>query len=280
MTTTLHRVLVLDSGLGGLSVLRDIIRLQPLHCSYLADNHFLPYGNKTAQQLQQRLQDLLHPLLQNGAFDAVVIACNTASTVALAHLRTAFGIPFVGVVPAIKTAAERTTNGRIGLLATAATVNGTYAQQLADSFASHCQLFKLAAPQLVQMAEGKLQGEAVDISELHQLVAPLLESGIDTGILGCTHFPWLREELQRIAPQVQWLDSGAAVARRLQSLLAETSPATRTTATPCFYHTGPAYQSTLTPLLQALNLRQSVSLESPVNGVTRADTAVKGCAAG
>ncbi len=279
MTTTPHRVLVLDSGLGGLSVLRDILRLQPLHCSYLADSRFLPYGNKTPQQLQQRLHDLLHPLLQDDAFDAVVIACNTASTVALTHLRAAFGIPFVGVVPAIKTAAERTTNGRIGLLATAATVNGTYAQQLADSFANHCQLFKLAAPQLVQMTEGKLQGDDVNIGELRQLLTPLLDSGIDTGILGCTHFPWLQEELQQIAPQVEWLDSGTAVAKRLQSLLAEITPAQRTTSTPCFYHTGPAYQSTLTPLLQALNLHRSVSLERPASAATKGDTAATGCAA-
>lgn len=153
-------------------------------------------------------------------FSMIVIACNTASTLVLPALREVFHIPVVGVVPAIKPAAQLSRTGHIGLLATPGTVNRPYTELLITEHAAHCQVTRLGTTELV---EHKLAGDSVDMGRLAKAVAPLLANErIDTIVLGCTHFPWLKDELRAISPRpIQWVDSGSAIARQVETLLQE-----------------------------------------------------------
>lgn len=212
----------MDSGIGGLSVLKEICRQLPaLSFDYLADYAFLPYGGKSEPELQQRIKTLLNHLDVERRYCAIVIACNSASTVVLEYLRQQFALPFIGVVPAIKVAAEITKNNVIGLLATKGTVQREYTQKLIDDFTDHCRVVKLAAPQLVEIAESKFISGRLDLDKLREVVQPLLQEKIDTCVLGCTHFSWVQQELQQIAPQVRWIDSRDAIARRVGFILRE-----------------------------------------------------------
>lgn len=215
-------ILIFDSGVGGLSILKEIRQRVPgadLH--YLMDNAFFPYGVKPDDLLIERIlrvcvnaTDVLNP-------DLLVVACNTASTLALHQLRTHLRIPVVGVVPAIKVAAEQTSTGHIGLLATAATVNRSYTDQLVGDFASHCDVHRFGSSELVQWAEDYLR-----IGQLPESLYDHLQGWVGTHpemshiVLGCTHFPLLRNEFERLWPGISWIDSGSAIARRVESLLA------------------------------------------------------------
>src|SRR5690606_22891926 len=146
-----------------------------------------------------------------------VVACNTASTVALPRLRSQFALPIVGVVPAIKPAARLSANRIIRLLATPGTVARPYTQKLIDQFAADCEVIRVGSSELVEQAERKLRGEPVDLDLLRRIMAPIIEGGADTVVLGCTHFPLLQQELQLAAGRpLQWVDSGAAIARRVK----------------------------------------------------------------
>ncbi len=215
-------VLVMDSGVGGLSIAQEMRCLLPeLPLLYLADNAALPYGNKSEAWLKARVLNLVKSVLQEDNIRMLVIACNTASTVVLDHLRAELKIPVVGVVPAIKPASECSGSGHIGLLATPGTVSRHYTDDLVKHFAEGCRVSRLGSTELVRLAEEKLAGKRICLSRLEQAMAPLFnQTDLDTIVLGCTHFPLLKPELEQIAPRrIRWVDSGKAVAERVQSLL-------------------------------------------------------------
>ena len=218
-------IVIMDSGAGGLTVFDEINRLLPwLPVVYCADNAGFPYGPRAEQDVVQRVSHYLSTLCKQYQPSLVVLACNTASTVALTSIREQLQIPVVGVVPAIKTAAQLSEKRCIGLLATPGTVKRTYTDQLIESFASDCDVIRVASTRLVHLAENKLRGIAPAQQEFDAIVAPFLNADTvpDQVVLGCTHFPLVREELSISAPGIQWVDSGEAIARRVASLLSTT----------------------------------------------------------
>ena len=217
--------LVFDSGVGGLSVLREIAAAQPhVRLSYAADNAAFPYGLKTESELVRRVSSVIRQLVERTEPDIVVIACNTASTTALDAVRGFLKIPVIGVVPAIKPAAASSQTRVIGLLGTNATVASSYTSTLVAQFAAGCAVLTCGAPELVEAAERKIQGLPVDMDMIRKVLRRLFDQPgggrLDTVVLGCTHFPLLGRELAVAAPHpVTWLDSGAAIARRVATLL-------------------------------------------------------------
>ncbi len=213
-------VLVFDSGVGGLSVYQEIQALLPsLDYIYLFDNEAYPYGELPKQTLIDRVTRLITQLVEVQGVDIVVIACNTASTIVLPHLRAILNIPVVGVVPAIKPASVIASKA-VGLIATPATVTREYTHDLIRDFANGKSVELLGSTRLVDMAEEKLRGAAVDLDELKHVLTPILNK-IDVAVLGCTHFPLIKEEIQMVLPEVTLVDSGKAIARRVQELLGE-----------------------------------------------------------
>jgi glutamate racemase len=219
----MKRVLVFDSGVGGLSVLDAIIAAgRELTLDYAADNAWLPYGAKSDAALKARVPALLTALVSEAAPDLVVMACNTASTIALEETRAALTIPVVGVVPPIKPAAERTKTGAIGLLATPATIGRPYVDDLIARFAPNTRVIRFGSTALVDAAEAKLAGETPKPEAFTEAIHGLFNAGapIDIVALACTHFPLLELELAAAAPSpVAWLSSGEAIARRVITLL-------------------------------------------------------------
>ncbi|MBP6124231.1 MULTISPECIES: glutamate racemase [Providencia] len=211
-------ILVFDSGVGGLSVYREVKKLIPnAHYIYVFDNEAFPYGEKSEQFIIDRVYQIVNAVAQKHPLTITIIACNTASTVSLPNLRAHFSFPVVGVVPAIKPATKLTRNGVVGLLATKGTVNREYTKELIERFATDCNVVSLGSAELVQLAERKLHGETLLLDEVAQAVRPWLRMSEppDTVILGCTHFPLLIEELEKVLPNgTRFIDSGSAIARR------------------------------------------------------------------
>ncbi|WP_347303567.1 glutamate racemase [Croceibacterium sp. TMG7-5b_MA50] len=222
-------ILLFDSGIGGLTVLAELRRLLPgAPVLYVADNAGLPYGEKTEAQIAARVAGLLGRLSERFAPRLITIACNTASTIALSSVRDVLQVPVVGTVPAIKPAAALTRTGTIGLLGTAATVRQAYVDQLEAEFAADKRLLRHAAPGLVQAAEARLRGVAVDESAIAAAVAGLRDQpggdSIDTVVLACTHFPLLLDRLsQAFGAEVRFVDGAAGIARRIAHLLEDQS---------------------------------------------------------
>ena len=219
-------LLFFDSGVGGLSVLaptREALPTAPI--VYAADSAGYPYGIKTEAEIASRVPALLGRLVERYRPRLVVIACNTACTIALDHVRSALDVPVVGTVPAIKPAAEMTQSGVIGVLGTEATIRQPYVDDLASEFASHCTVLRHGSPELVMLAEAKLAGETVTVEEVRSAVRPLFEqdrgADIDTVVLACTHFPLLSDELAQAFPGLSCVDGGAGIARRVQYLTRE-----------------------------------------------------------
>lgn len=216
------RGLIFDSGVGGLSVTEDIrLRLPQLKLDYTADDAFRPYGNKSAAALQDRLPPLLWSLSHMLGSDFIVLACNTASTTALPAIRAAVDIPVIGVVPAIKPAAKASQTRQVGVLGTPGTVKRAYVDQLIADHAEGCGIKLQGSVALVEQAEAKLAGKKTDKDIIAQAIAPLLNQtpAIDHIVLACTHFPLLKAELSALTgDQVTWVDSGAAIARRVEAI--------------------------------------------------------------
>jgi glutamate racemase len=214
-------ILVFDSGVGGLTIVEAIAAALP--CAplvYACDNAAFPYGPKPEDELVERVHVVLDALVRDFAPRLLVVACNTASTVALPRLRSHYTLPIVGVVPAIKPAAQLSKNRVIGLLATPGTVRRPYTDQLIAEFAADCKVIRVGSSDLVLAAEQKLRGKAIDPASLRELLRPILDAGADTVVLGCTHFPLLRAELEAAAARpLIWVDSGEAIARRVRELL-------------------------------------------------------------
>lgn len=233
MVNGVKRVLVFDSGVGGLSVFDAIAASGlALEIDYVADNAWLPYGLKADADLRTRVPALLHSLVQQWRPDVVVVACNTASTIALEPTRAALTVPVVGVVPPIKPAAALTRTGVIGLLATPATVGRAYTNDLIAQFARDKRVIRFGSAALVQAAEAKLRGLSPDPAAITEAIEGLFAApggaDLDVIALACTHFPLLVEELRAAAPRnAVWLDSGEAIARRVGSIVIAEAGAAR-----------------------------------------------------
>jgi glutamate racemase len=219
-------LLFFDSGVGGLSVLEPTRELLPnAPFIYVADNAGYPYGKRSEAEIASRVPALLGRLVERFHPRLAVIACNTASTIALDHVRSALDLPVVGTVPAIKPAAELSNSRVIGVLGTEATVRQPYIDNLAAEFASDCTIVRHGSPELVDLAEAKLAGEEITLDAVRAATQPMFDSPkgdrIDVGVLACTHFPLLRSELQRAYPSVYWIDGGPGIARRIFYLTRE-----------------------------------------------------------
>jgi len=227
-------LLVFDSGIGGLGVAEQIRRLQPgASLSYLMDNGFYPYGEKPDAVLVARILETIGAGIKAVQPDAVVIACNTASTIALGHLREAFAFPFIGCVPPIKPAAAASRSRNIGLLATPATIRRPYLAELIEKFAGDCIIHSLGTPLLADLAEQKFRGVAVDLALLEAAIAPVFaqSAAIDAIALGCTHYTFLLPEFLRLHPGLSWFDPALAVARQVHKITAALPPSERATET-------------------------------------------------
>lgn len=225
-STTLNpRILVFDSGVGGLSIFHEIQKKLPFApLIYASDNAFFPYGTKGEAELINRVDAVLNKIVTTYPVNIIVIACNTASTLTLPHIRRNFQQTVVGVVPAIKPAAARSKSQVIGLLATPATVARPYTQALIHEHAPNAEMIAVGSSELVQLAEHKLRGDNIIPEQLHAILLPFFShpriAEMDTLVLACTHFPLLRNELAaQFLPHVELIDSGEAIARRVASLL-------------------------------------------------------------
>jgi glutamate racemase len=211
---------VFDSGVGGLSVAREIRALLPAESIlYLADSAYCPYGGRPLDDIRHRTLRVGRFLLDQGA-KVIVVACNSASGAALEALRAATDVPVIGMEPAVKPAAETTRVGRVGVMATAATLQADRFDRLMDSFAAGVEVFSQACPGLVELVErGVTDGqEAREVVE--PLIEPLRDAGVDTVVLGCTHYPFLRSQIgELLGPGVALIDTGPAVARQTERVL-------------------------------------------------------------
>ena len=218
-------LLILDSGVGGLSVLREIRALLPnAPVVYAADNEFYPYGTRSAAEIETRIPALLGRLAGHYDPALIVIACNTASTIALDPVRASLHLPIVGTVPAIKPAALLSKTRAIGVLGTDATIVQPYVDRLAALFAADCLVVRHGSAELVDLAEAKLRGEATDPAAYASILDGLLSrpggDRIDTIVLACTHFPLVEAELRAAAPRpLAFVHGAAGIARRTQWLL-------------------------------------------------------------
>ncbi|OSZ69223.1 glutamate racemase [Sphingomonas sp. IBVSS1] len=219
-------VLMLDSGVGGLSVLDDVRAALPaIDIHYVADNAGFPYGTKTEMEVATRVCALLGRLTERLAPDLIVIACNTASTIALAHARAVLDVPLVGTVPAIKPAAEQSKSRVIGVLGTLATVRQPYVARLSADHAGDCTVLLHGSARLVELAEAQLRGENVTAADMAPELAGLTAQPggdrLDVVALACTHFPLLLPQLQAAAPRLAFVDGGPGIARRVAHLLGD-----------------------------------------------------------
>jgi glutamate racemase len=218
-------LLVFDSGIGGLSVLGPIRVLLPsAPIVYAADSAGYPYGTRRAAEIEARVPAMLGRLAERFDPELIVIACNTASTIALDAVRFALDLPVVGTVPAIKPAAELSKTRAIGVLGTEATVRQPYLDRLIGEFASDCSVVRYGSAELVDLAEAKLRGEATDPQAFRRILDSLyaLPGGeqVDTVVLACTHFPLVEEELAAASSRsVRFVDGKEGIARRTAWLL-------------------------------------------------------------
>ncbi len=211
---------VFDSGVGGLSVLREIQRRQPnVPLVYFADQRHVPYGSRSLDAVQALSEEITRFLLELGC-GLVVVACNTASAAALRGLRSSFpGTPFVGMEPAVKPAAERTETRKVAVLATPATFQGILFASVVDRFAHGVEVVEIVAPGLVELIEaGQTASEGV-FSILMRSLSPAADQGIDTLVLACTHYSFVIPSIQRIlGSTVTVIDPSPAIARQTERL--------------------------------------------------------------
>jgi glutamate racemase len=213
---------VFDSGVGGLSVVRELRTVLPHEdVLYVADSAYCPYGGRPPEEIQRRSIAVSRFLVGRGA-KLIVVACNSASGAALETLRAVLDVPVVGMEPAVKPAASGTRNGKVGVLATAATLQAERFDRLMAAHAQDVEVVPQACPGLVELVEaGETSGPRA-VAVLEPLLSPLQSADVDTVVLGCTHYPFLRDAIASIlGPGVTIIDTGAAVARQTRRILAE-----------------------------------------------------------
>ena len=222
------KILVFDSGLGGLTVFSALCALRPdADYTYVADDAAFPYGPLAGDVLIARVMVVMEQMIARVQPDCVVIACNTASTLVLGPLRARWpDLPFVGTVPAIKPAAGQTRSGLFSVLATPGTVARDYTHDLVRQFAGQCRVNLVGSKALASLAERFMQGEPVADADLRREIMPAFvdeaRQKTDVIVLACTHYPLLLEQFTRLAPwPVTWIDSGPAIARRTDHVLRE-----------------------------------------------------------
>ncbi len=221
------RILVFDSGLGGLTVHGEIARLIPSsELIYLADTEVFPYGQLAEDVLVARVSAVIGEAIRNAQPDIAVIACNTASTLVLPVLRSEFDIPFVGTVPAIKPACEQSISKRISVLATPGTVARDYTRELVAAHAQTCDVTLVGSTRLASFAQDELFGSPASDADILEELRPAFvgegEARTDTVVLACTHYPLILHRLVALAPwPVTFIDSAPAIARRIGQLLGE-----------------------------------------------------------
>jgi len=224
-------ILVFDSGVGGLTVFREIARARPdARLTYVADDALFPYGKVPEAQLVTRITALMGDLIAAHSPDLVVIACNTASVQVLPALRERFSVPFVGTVPAIKPACAASQSKRVSVLGTEATVAREYTHALIRNFGQGCDLTLVGSARLAALAEAALSGRPVAVEDIRVEIAPcFVEDGAertDTVVLACTHYPLLLDRFEQLAPwPVRWIDPAPAIARRVVELVGPRSDA-------------------------------------------------------
>jgi glutamate racemase len=228
VTNRAPKILVFDSGLGGLTVHAELAKARPdADYVYAADDAAFPIGEWGEAALRERVATVMAALIAARAPDIVVIACNTASTLALPRLRADFPeIPFVGTVPAVKPAAEVSRSRLISVLATPGTVARDYTRDLIREYAAHCEVTLIGSKNLASIAEARMRGDNVDDIEIAREIAPCFVEvdgrQTDHVVLACTHYPLLMEAFRRLAPwHVEWVDPAPAIARRADHLLTE-----------------------------------------------------------
>lgn len=227
--------MIFDSGVGGLTVFREVAAARTdARYIYIADDAGFPYGNQPEQKLITRIVDVVGRAIAEHKPDLVVVACNTASTLALAALRAAYAVPFVGTVPAIKPACAQSQSKRIAVLGTQSTVNREYTRALIREFAAGCDVVLVGSPNLATFAERELAGQPVSDAEIAAEIAGCFVDSdgrrTDTVVLACTHYPLLAERFAKLAPwPVTFIDPAPAIARRVADLLRERPVATAAT---------------------------------------------------
>jgi len=244
-------ILVFDSGLGGLTVFREIVKARPdARFVYAADDAFFPYARQDEGKLVVRVLDVIEALIAAHRPDLVVIACNTASTLVLPALREKFKVPFVGTVPAIKPACASSNSKLVTVLGTEATVKREYTRALIRDYAQGCAVTLVGSPRLAELAEAELKGELVSDDDVAAELAPCFVEAdgkrTDTVVLACTHYPLLLQRFETLAPwPVNFIDPAPAIARRVLDLLG--APASGAVAEPVrfIFTSGTAPSATL-----------------------------------
>jgi glutamate racemase len=250
-------ILVFDSGLGGLTVYREVAAARP-HADfvYVADDAGFPYGAVAEPALVTRVVALMGEMIEQHRPDLVVIACNTASTIVLPDLRKTFALPFVGTVPAIKPACAASLTKRVSVLGTEATVKREYTRALIRDYAGDCKVTLVGAKKLAAYAEDDLAGAEIgDDAIAAEIAAAFVDDGrrTDTVVLACTHYPLLLERLRQVAPwPVNFIDPAPAIARRVTDLLGPAKPGGRTGSTRAIFTSGRQPASTLNLIQRAV----------------------------
>ena len=251
-------VLVFDSGIGGLSVAREIRSALPLaDMIYVADDAAFPYGDWPEPELTDHVVVLIDDLIAQIEPAAVVIACNTASTLVLPTLRTRHVVPFVGTVPAVKPAAEKTRSGLVSVLGTFGTMQREYTRALIQEHAGDCHVRLVGSGNLALLTEAHMRGEIVEDAAIWAEIEPAFVERdgkrTDMIVLACTHYPFLLEKLRRLAPwPVTWIDPAPAIGRRVASVMGD---APRGTGRGRAYLTsGKSWPAAMAPTLAAIGL--------------------------
>ncbi|MGZ5852854.1 MAG: glutamate racemase [Xanthobacteraceae bacterium] len=259
------RVLIFDSGLGGLTVFREVARLRPdADYTYVADDAFFPYGEHDEVALAARVVPLIGDLIAQHQPDLIVIACNTASTLVLSHLRAAYTVPFVGTVPAIKPACAASKTKRVSVLGTQATVKREYTRKLIADFGQGCDVKLVGSARLAELAEAALRGHVVDDATIAAEIAPCFVDAdgrrTDTIVLACTHYPLLLDRLERLATwPVAWIDPAPAIARRVIELIGKPETAETKLIARAVFTSGRALEQALAISLAKLGFAAPVA---------------------
>jgi glutamate racemase len=261
-------ILVFDSGLGGLTVYREIAAARPdADFIYVADDAAFPYGRLPEQALISRVVNLIGQQIELHRPDLVVIACNTASTIVLPDLRKTFALPFVGTVPAIKPACAASITKRVSVLGTEATVKREYTRALIRDYAGDCKVTLVGAKKLAAYAEDDLAGAKIDDTAIREEIAPaFVDDGnrTDTIVLACTHYPLLIERLRKLAPwPVNFIDPAPAIARRVTDLLGPGKAGDHAGSTRAIFTSGRKAASTLGLIQQRFDPRFDTARVSP-----------------